>query len=122
MTLKTELQPAFKIHLDHKQTAVFDEVFLEATDSVFSLLGNPCKQAIYYHLENSYALNRAAIPHKIAEFAAALEALFGKAALLLEVQIMRSLHVRLQGFKHYPGTGGLLFVAYVEGLRRFMCA
>lgn len=122
MTRQTELQPTFEVLWDAKNTSSFDEVFLEAADSVFSLLGNSSKQAIYHQLENCYGLNRAAIPHKIAEFTAALEKLFGKASVMLEARIMAALHTKVQSFKCYPEEDGLLFAAYVEGLRRFMSA
>lgn len=122
MTRQTELQPTFEVLWDAKNPASFDEVFLEAADSVFSLLGNSSKQAIYHQLESHYGLNKAEIPHKIAEFAAALEKLFGKASLMLEAKIIAALHTKVESFKCYPKKDGLLFVAYAEGLRRFMCA
>jgi hypothetical protein len=122
MTLKTELQPTFEISLDHKKTYTFEEAFLESVDTTVSLLGKSCKQAIYHHLKNSHGLNREAIPHKVAEFAVALESLFGKGALLLEVRMMHQLHDKVPSFKFHPRKDGLLFIAYVESLRRFMRA
>ncbi len=122
MTLKTELQPTFEINLDHKKTRTFEATFLESVDTTFSLLGKSCKQAIYHHLENTYGLNRETIPYDVAGFAVALEALFGKGTLVLEVRIMQQLHNKTPSFKFHPRKNRLFFVAYVESLRRFMHA
>jgi len=124
MTLTTNLQTAFEIRLHNKKEqsrkASFEESFLEAADSAFSLLGDSGKQTIYLHLEKSYGLTRKAIPYEVVAFASALKAIFGEASVLIEMRIMRSLFQKARGFKVYSGKTELSFKDYVECLRRFV--
>ena len=123
LTLTTNMQTAFEILLNDKKETLgkinFNEAFLEATDLAFSLLGNSGKQAIYHLLEKNYGLTRRVIPHKVEEFANAIRTIFGEAATLIEMSIMRSLFGRFKGFKCFPGKAELSFKEYVECLRHF---
>jgi hypothetical protein len=123
LTLTTTMQTAFEIHLTDKKEQFgiinFDKAFLEATDLAFSLLGNSGKQAIYYHLEKNYGLTKGTIPQKVEAFENAIRTIFGEAATLIEMSIMRSLHESVQGFKYVPKKAEFSFKEYVECLRRF---
>jgi hypothetical protein len=120
----TNLEPISSICLASKKkkpnTPNFDELILETVDSTFSALGDSCKQAIYYHLENSYGLKREAIPRNVAAFAHALEDIFGQAAFLLEARILRALHGKVRNFKYFPTQKELSFAAYLENFRSYL--
>lgn len=62
----------------------FEKLLLEAVDQGLSSLGESSKQAIYFHLEKIYGVNRQDIPKKPAEFISAVEKLFGPGAKYLE--------------------------------------
>jgi hypothetical protein len=99
----------------------FNDLFLEAVDETLASLGDSCKQAIYFHLENSFKIKRQDIPSKVEEFAKAIESIFGFGAKLIEIQIMKCLHEKIGGFKYFPKDEKLSFTQYaaaVRGLRR----
>ena len=119
-----KLEPTFTIRLNNKKVdsskANFDSLFLEAVDSTFSMLGDSNKQALYFHLKNSFGVSREAIPHHIEVFANMLEQVFGQGALLLEAQIMETLQRKVPRFRFSPKQGELSFLDYLESLRSFL--
>ena len=119
-----KLEPAFTIRLNNKEAdssqADFDSLFLEAVDYTFSMLGNSNKQALYFHLKNSYGIGREAIPQNIEIFANTLEQVFGQGALLLEARIMETLHRKVPRFRFSPKQRELSFLDYLESLRSFL--
>ena len=119
-----KLEPAFTIGLNDKEAdsskADFDNLFLEAVDFTFSMLGDSNKQALYFHLKNSFGVSREAIPHHIEFFVNALEQIFGQGALLLEAQIMETLQSKVPRFRFSPKQEELSFLDYLECLRNFL--
>jgi len=92
----------------------FEEVLLEAIDEGLSLLGESSKQAIYFHLEKAFKMNRLDIPYRIEDFTDAIERLFGAGAKILEIHIMRCLFKKAgYNFKHYPKQENLTFIEYI---------
>jgi hypothetical protein len=124
ITAPKKLEPIFSIYPANTNrnlnTTNFDELLLETVDSVFFMLGNSCKQAIYYHLSNSYSLKRENIAHNVAAFAGALEDIFGQGSLLLEAKIIQELHCKVRDIKYFPKQRELSFAAYLENLRSYM--
>jgi hypothetical protein len=98
---------------------VFEQLVNETIDNVFSSLGTICRQAIYDCLEKEYKLKKRDIADHATEFSEALERIFGGAAALLEVQIMRKLYRKVPQFKYWP-EGTLTFPDYVNALSRFI--
>lgn len=119
-----KLEPTCTLRLNNKKAdsskADFDSLLLEAVDSTFSKLGDSNKQALYFHLKNSFGVSREAIPHHIEVFANMLEQVFGQFALLLEAQIMEMLHSKVPRFKFSPKQGELSFLDYLESLHSFL--
>ncbi|MCW4046338.1 MAG: DUF3227 domain-containing protein [Candidatus Bathyarchaeota archaeon] len=70
----------------------FDELLLRTIDEALNSLGESVKQAIYFHIENTFGLNRMQIPENLQLFQEALEKIFGAGARLIEVQIIKKLH------------------------------
>ncbi len=99
---------------------VFEKLMSETIEDVLSSLGTECKEAVYECLENEYALERDVIPDHFAEFSEVLEQIFGDAALLLEIQMMKELHRRVPHFRYKPERG-LTLQDYVDALRNFVC-
>ena len=99
---------------------VFEQLVNETVDDAFFSLGTVCRQAIYDYLETKYKLKKNDIADHIMEFSEALEQIFGGAAALLEIQMMRRLCRKVPQFKHRP-EGTLTFPDYVNALTRFIC-
>jgi hypothetical protein len=99
---------------------VFEQLINETIDNVFSSLGTACRQTIYYYLEKKYRLKKNDIADHIVEFSDALEQIFGGAAALVEIQIMKKLCRKVPQFKHKP-EGALTFPDYMNALSRFIC-
>jgi hypothetical protein len=93
----------------------FRKLLMEAVDESLSTLGETPKQAIYFHLQESFNIVKQDIPDKIDEFTFAIEKIFGEGAKLLEIEIMRSLHEKARDtLKQYPKKDGLSFTQYVQ--------
>lgn len=99
---------------------VFEQLINETIDNAFSSLGTVCRQTIYDYLETKYTLKKNDIADHIMEFSEALEQIFGGAAALLEIQMMRRLCRKVPQFKHRL-EGTLTFPDYVNALGRFIC-
>ena len=117
-------EPTCTIRLDNKKAdlskAYFDSLFLEAVDSAFSMLDDSNKQALYFHLKNSFDVSREAMPHHIEVFTNTLEQVFGQGALLLEARIIETLHRKVPRFRFSPKQEELSFLGYLESLRSFL--
>ncbi|MCS7124757.1 MAG: hypothetical protein NZ932_05030 [Candidatus Bathyarchaeota archaeon] len=73
----------------------FQKTILEAVDEGLSSLGESPKQAILFHLENTFKVRRDEIPKNLAEFKRALEKIFGPGTLYLERLILEKLREKL---------------------------
>jgi hypothetical protein len=101
-----------------KRTMNFEEDLLEAIDEGFSLLGESPKQAVYFHLEKTFQMNRLDIPYRIEEFIDAIEKIFGAGAKILEIQMMKCLFKKVgYTFKHYPRQKNLTFTEYIAAVK-----
>ena len=101
-----------------KRTMNFEEDLLEAIDEGLSLLGESSKQAIYFHLEKTFNMNRLDIPYRIEEFIDAIEKIFGSGAKILEIQIMKCLFNKVgYTFRYYPRQKSLTFTEYIAAVK-----
>jgi hypothetical protein len=69
----------------------FEKLLVEAIDESFSSLGESPKQAILFHLENTFKIKKQEIPNKIDSFDHAIKKLFGPGADFLETLIVKKL-------------------------------
>jgi len=90
---------------------------LEAIDEGLSSLGDSCQQAVYFHLKKTFKINKRDIPHKIEEFADAIEKLFGHGAKFLEIRIMKHLYEKVGHVIEY-NQKDLVFTEYVAVARQ----
>jgi len=96
----------------------FERLLLEAVDEGLSSLGEPSKQAIYFHLKKSFNIKRQEIPYKIESFAKAIEKIFGLGANFLEIWIMKRLYEKIgRAFEWHEPTE-FAFIEYVAAAKR----
>lgn len=75
--------------------ANFEKILLVAVEEGLSSLGDSPKQAILFHLENSFKIRKTKIPTNLTEFTKALEGIFGPGASYLEKLIVKRLYEKL---------------------------
>lgn len=96
----------------------FKKLILEAVDEGLSLLGDCSKQALYSHIEKNLKIRKQDIPDKIEKFSDAIERIFGHSAKLLQIEIMKNLHKRVEHSFEYPAEkDDLVFIEYVKAAR-----
>ncbi len=96
----------------------FEELLLEAVDEGLSSVGETCKQAIYFHIEKRFNLNKKDIPCRIEEFTEAIENIFGVGAKVLEIRIMKNLFNKMgYPFPLVHNQEFLEFTKYLESAR-----
>jgi hypothetical protein len=102
---------------------VFRRIILEAADETFSLLGKKAERSIYSQLEGTFKIAKEDIPLHIEEFARALEKIIGPGAILLEIEMMKSLHEKVgPAFKYHTKNQNLTFPEYLTAIRVFLSA
>jgi hypothetical protein len=69
----------------------FEKLLVEAIDESLSSLGESPKQAILFHLENTFNIKKQEISNKIEGFDDALKKTFGLGADFLEALILKKL-------------------------------
>lgn len=79
-------------------------------------MGESPKQAIIFHLENSFEIKREEIPTNLTEFTKALEKIFGPGAPCIEKLILEKLHNKLN--LEFKGFENLDFLNSVENLKK----
>lgn len=105
--------------LESQRSCDFKELLLEAVDAALSPLGDSSKYAVYFYLEKNFTVKKQDIPNKIEEFANAIEEIFGYGAKILETEIMKQLYVKVgSAFEYYPEKDDLLFVEYIDAVRK----
>jgi len=96
----------------------FDKLLLEAVDEGLSSLGESSKQAIYFHLEKSFNLDKEEIPYRVEDFAGAIEQIFGLGGNVIEITIMQRLYEKVRRDIKLRGSEDLTFTKYVAALKR----
>lgn len=96
----------------------FESLLLEAVDEALASLGDSAKQAIYFHLESKFRIERNEIPRRVEDFADGLEKIFGVGAQFLEILIMKRLHERIGQPLQWDKSRELIFAEYVAAARR----
>jgi hypothetical protein len=104
----------------------FDDILLETIDETLSSLGEPAKNTLYFHLQNSFSISKNEIPKKINEFSDFIQKIFGSGARILEIKFMKTLHSKINIDVKWPEYDGPLskwvimditFIEYVKGMR-----
>jgi hypothetical protein len=74
-------------------SVAFDKILLRAIDEALNSLGESVRQSIYFHIENKFSVARNEIPEKLQEFQEGLKEIFGAGAQIIEISIMKNLHI-----------------------------
>lgn len=120
MNQETKSFSEIYVDLENINETSFDQTIRQAVDLTFSKLGVKVKQTLYSSLEVDYKLSKEDIPNKIGEFVNALEKIFGTSALLLEIDVMKTIRQRIPEFKCAAKNPDLAFVDYLASLKNFM--
>lgn len=91
------------------------KTILDAIEEGLATLGESPKQAILFHLENTFKLRREEIPKNLTEFKKALEKIFGPGTPYVERLILEKLYSKLT---LTPKNEHLDLLNSVEFLRR----
>jgi hypothetical protein len=96
----------------------FEKLLLEAVDEGLASLGESSKQAIYFHLEKGFNVQKQEIPCNIEAFILAVEKIFGIGANFLEALILKGLYEKtgLKGKK--DSFKGLTFAETVDAVKQ----
>jgi hypothetical protein len=94
----------------------FSKILLSAVEESLSSLGDSPKQAIFFHLEESFKITKEKIPANLTEFTKALEGIFGPGASYLEKLIVKRLHQKL-GLRFENGEP-MDFLECVENVKK----
>ena len=108
------------IELGNQKTSSFNQTIIEAIDLTFSKLGSKVKDTLYSSLAFDYGLGKDDVPCRTKEFVDALEGIFGKSALLLEIDLMKTLNQKVPTFKCETSNPKLNFCEYLKSLQSFM--
>lgn len=96
----------------------FDKLLLEAIDEGLSSLGESSKQAVYFHLERKFNIDKQEIPYRVKDFAGAIEKIFGLGGDVIEITIMERLYEKVGRDLKWRGSEDLTFTKYVAALKR----
>lgn len=94
----------------------FEKLFMEAVDEALKVLGESCRQMIFFHLEKSYSIKRHDIPKKPEAFAAGLEKIFGAGASVLQKLILENLYSKLGS--RYKDKKDYTFADYLNDVKQ----
>ena len=98
----------------------FKVAVIGAIDEVLSSFSNLDKEEIYFHLENTFTINKQEIPFRIKDFADAIEQIFGIGVKLIEIRIIEALHKRIPNFIFTQKKGFVSLKEYTTSLRTFL--
>jgi hypothetical protein len=98
----------------------FEKLLLEAVDDGLASIGESSKQAIYFHLERGFNIQKQEIPRKIEAFILAVEKIFGIGANFLEALILKGLYEKTGLKGKEESFKGLTFAETVVAVKRTM--
>jgi hypothetical protein len=105
----------------------FDDILLETIDETLSVLGEPVKSAVYFHLQTNFNISKNEIPKKITEFSDIIHKIFGSGAGRFEIKLMKTFHSKIDVNVKWPQYEAPLskwiitdmtFVEYVNNMRQ----
>jgi hypothetical protein len=99
------------------ESTAFDKLLLSAIDEALNSLGTSVGQAVYFHIENEYSMNRKQIAENLQAFQGALEEIFGVGARFIEVLIIKNLHA-MTGTSLFMKKSELEFIKYIEAAKQ----
>lgn len=117
MTAECVAEKGSTLKLSQLTETSFETLLLASVDEALSMLGENCKQTVYHYIKENYKISRHEIPAKIDKFAQAIESIFGVAAKLIEIQIMKNLHAKTKCFTYITENQELTLTQYVNTVK-----
>lgn len=96
----------------------FNLILLDSIDDALLSLGESARQAIYFHIEKNFQVDREEIPLELERFQIALEKIFGVGARYIEILIMRNLCGRVGRSLQFGKNEQLEFIKYVAAAKQ----
>jgi hypothetical protein len=105
----------------------FDDILLETIDETLTSLGEPVKNAVYFHLKTNFNMSKNEIPKKLTAFSNIVQKIFGSGACILEIKLMKTLHSKIEVNVKWPEYEAPLskwivtdmsFIEYVNSMRQ----
>ena len=96
----------------------FNRLFIEVIDETFSSLGESAKTAIYFHLERKFKIKKDEIPNTVANFAQAMDILFGISSKPLELMFMQRLNEKVKAEYGSVKPDDFTFEKYVDMVKQ----
>ncbi len=96
----------------------FNKNLLRAIDEALNSLGESVRQSIYFHLEKEIGVSRNEIPEKLEQFQGGLKEIFGAGAQVLEISIMKNLHMQIRCPRVTVKNKKLEFTDYVSASKQ----
>jgi hypothetical protein len=105
----------------------FDDILRETIDETLTSLGEPVKNAVYFHLQTNFNISKNEIPKKLNDFSEIVHKIFGSGAGRLEIKLMQKLHLKIDLNVKWPENESPLskwiitdmtFIEYVNSMRQ----
>lgn len=96
----------------------FEKMLLDSVDDALVSLGESARQAIYFHLEKKFKIEKENIPRDIKSFQTGIERIFGAGAKFIEILIMKKLHEKVGQPVEWDESKELVFAEYVTTAKR----
>lgn len=90
---------------------------MNAIDEALFSLGESVEQAIYFHIQTKFKVQRTEIPSKLEEFQGALEKIFGAGARYIEILIMKNVYTQIGQSIMVENGKELEFIRYMNAAR-----
>jgi hypothetical protein len=99
-------------------SATFDKILLRAIDEALNSLGESVRQAIYFHIEDKFGIIKNEIPEKLQQFQGGLKEIFGAGAQVIEILIMKNLHIKIGYPRVTVKNKKLEFIEYLDASKQ----
>lgn len=96
----------------------FKQALLEAVEEGLLSLGESGRKAVYFHLQNTFSVNKEEIPNNPKAFSEGLQRIFGLGASVIEKAIIKSLYRKLG--VEYEEKKDYNFLAYIDDAKQMV--
>jgi hypothetical protein len=99
-------------------SATFDKILLRAIDEALNSLGESVRQSIYFHIEDKFGIIKNEIPANLKQFQGGLKEIFGAGAQVIEILIMKNLHIKIGYPRVTVKNKKLEFIEYLDASKQ----
>jgi len=94
----------------------FERILLDAVDETLGTLGESIREAVYFHLETKFSVNKQTICKDPSAFSEGLEKIFGMGAKFIEKTIVECLCKKIK-YKPNPELKNQSFAEKIQKLK-----